>query len=73
MIVLKIFCLLFALWTAIALIWDIVESSKASDFTYFLCRPLRLFGTTMLSGTIIWIICIILAVYAFNFGITLFS
>ena len=73
MIVLKIFCLLFALWTAIALIWELVESSKASDFTYFLCRPLRLFGTTMLSGTIIWIICIILAVYAFNFGITLFS
>lgn len=63
MIVLKIFCLLYALWTAISLVWDLIESSKASDFTYFLCRPLRLFGTTMLNGIIIWIICIVLAVY----------
>ena len=72
MIVLKIFCLLFALWTAISLIWGLIESYKTSDITYFLHRPLRLFGTTTLSGIIIWAVCTILAVYACNFGITLF-
>lgn len=73
MVALKVFCLLFALWTAIALIWDLAESSRASDFTYFLCRPLRLFSTSMFTGTILWIICIILAVFACIFGISLFA
>ena len=72
MIVLKVFCLLFALWTVVSIVWCLMESSRASDFTYFLCRPLRLFGTSMFTGVILWIVAIIVAVYAFNFGITLF-
>ncbi len=70
--ILKVFCLLFALWTIVSLIWSLVESAKVSNYTYFLCRPLRLFGTPPLSGTIIWIISIFVAVYAFLYGISLF-
>ena len=72
MIALKIFCLLFSLWTIISLIWGLVESSKASNYTYFLCRPLRLFGTTLFTGVILWTVFIIAAIFACKFGLTLF-
>lgn len=67
----KILCLAYALWSIIAIILDLAESKKASDITYFLCRPLRIFSTHMISGTIMWILAIVAAVYAFNYGITL--
>ena len=70
--VVKVLCLLYALWTIIAIVLDLAESKKASDITYFLCRPLRVISTHMISGTILWILAIIAAVYAFNYGITLF-
>ena len=69
--VVKVLCLLYALWTFIAIVLDLAESKKASDTTYFLCRPLWVISTHMISGTILWILAIIAAVYAFNYGITL--
>lgn len=68
----KILCLLYVLWTIISIVLDFAESKKASDITYFLCRPLRVICTHMISGTILWILAIVAAVYAFNYGITLF-
>lgn len=68
----KLLCLLYALWTIIAISIDLAESKKASDITYFLCRPLRLISTHMITGTVLWIIAIVAAVYAFNFGLTIF-
>ena len=68
----KILCLLYALWTIIDIVLDLAESKKASDITFFLCRPLRIISTHMIPGTILWIIAIVAAVYAFNYGITLF-
>ena len=74
MIIFKILCLIYVLWTAISLIWCLIESASAADITYFLCRPLKieLFTTSMFKGVILWVVCIILAVYALNWGLTLF-
>lgn len=69
---LKILCLIFALWTAISLIICVFGSRSAEDITYYLCRPLLIFSTSMFLGVILWVLFIIGAVYAMNWGLTLF-
>ena len=71
-IIAKSLCLIYVLWVVVSLVWDLKESKSGSDFTYFLCRPLRLFSTPIFTGVIVWIVAIVAAVYAFNYGITLF-
>lgn len=72
MIILKILCLIFALWTAISLIICLFSSKSAADITYYLCKPILIFSTSMFLGVILWIAFIIGAVYAMNWGLTLF-
>ncbi len=70
-VLIKILCLLYALWTAISLIICLIQSSTAADITYFLCRPLLIFSTSMFLGVIFWVVFIVFAVYALNWGLTL--
>lgn len=70
-VILKILCLLYALWTAISLIICIIQSTTAADITYFLCRPLLIFSESMFMGVILWVVFIVFAVYALNWGLTL--
>jgi hypothetical protein len=67
--VLDIILICFGLIVVIQLIYYLLRSHNATDFTYYLCRPL-FFTLTMFWGTIVWIICIILATWCLDYGIS---